>query len=115
MRHVIKEEIGDERPQLVLKTCLKYFSDMMIPKGLLFSNLRSRDLSDARALLADQLFAHTRLTDRQIGEIMHISGAGAYQARRRALAYVLTDINFMKTHNELNRIVDEKLSCFVEK
>lgn len=108
MRHVIREEIGDERPQLVLKTCLKYFSDMMIPKSLLFSNLRSRDLSDARAMLADQLFVHTYLTDRQIGEIMHISGAGAYQARRRALAYILTDMNFNKMHSELQKIVDEK-------
>lgn len=114
MRHVIREEITDERPQIVLKTCLKYFSDMMIPKGLLFSNLRSRDLSDARALLADQLFVHTHLTDRQIGEIMHISGAGAYQARRRALAYIITDLNFCKTHHDLQKLVEEKLSRCVK-
>lgn len=110
MRHIVREQIEDERPQLVLKTCLKYFEDLCIPKQMLFSPFRSRDLSDARALLADQLFVHTHLTDRQIGEIMHISGPGAYEARRRALAYILTDPNFYKIHNDLQRVVKAKLA-----
>ena len=115
MRHVVTEQITDERPQLVLNTCLKYFQDYCITKQLLFSNFKSRDLSDARALLADQLFGHTRLTDRQIGEIMHLSVSSTYEARRRALAYNITDPNFNKMYRELERIMKEKLALLEEK